>query len=132
MWQPPANQPGAPPQQPNAWGQWQPPNPYVQGAGYGQQPGVWQPAGPMYGAPSFEVSTAQSKAKTAMVCGLVGLLCFGIILGPVALITGVKAKTALQRLAVEEGQGMATAGIVLGSIDIVLALFWIVAMIANH
>jgi len=49
------------------------------------------------------------------VCGIVGLFCFGIILGPVAIILGRQAQRDGHR------GGMAKAGEILGYVD--LALF---------
>jgi hypothetical protein len=56
----------------------------------------------------------------SLVCGIIGLLCFGIILGPVAIILGRQAQ--------REGQpgGMAKAGEILGYIDIALFVLYIV------
>jgi hypothetical protein len=55
-----------------------------------------------------------------LVCGIVGLLCFGIILGAVALGLGLSAKKDIERSnGSVTGGGMATAGIVLGAISIV-------------
>jgi predicted Zn finger-like uncharacterized protein len=72
------------------------------------------------------------KAIWALVCGLVGLLCFGIILGPVALGLGSSAKKDIRnsngRLG---GSGMATAGIVLGIVDIIGFLVVILMGIAS-
>jgi hypothetical protein len=49
-----------------------------------------------------------------LVCGIVGLLCFGIILGPVAILLGRRAQ--------REGRpgGMAKAGEILGYVDVAL------------
>lgn len=59
-----------------------------------------------------------------MVCGIVGLLLFGIILGPIAIALGAWAKSDPS----QGGSGMATAGIVLGIID-VFAFFVAIAFL---
>lgn len=86
--------------------------------GYG---GYGPPVGG-YGAPSFA-----KNAQTAMIWSIIGLLCFGIILGPVGLIMGINAKKNMARVGNFEGQGMATAAIVIGIIDIV-AFFGLLAI----
>jgi len=68
-------------------------------------------------------------AIAALVCGLVGLLLFPIILGPLALVFGLialnKAKQGAGR------RGMAIAGIVLGVVDIALFVILVVAAANN-
>lgn len=95
---------------------------------YGQ-PGFGQ--GPAYGYayPSAtnpeEVEEAKKQARNSMIFGLVGLVCFGFILGMIAIIGGFKARADLQRLNASDGQGMAVAGIILGVLDI---LGWVAFM----
>jgi hypothetical protein len=74
--------------------------------------------GSPYGGPPPAKATS-AKAVWSLVCGIVGLLCFGIILGPVAIILGRQAQ--------REGQpgGMAKAGEILGYIDVVLSILFI-------
>lgn len=62
----------------------------------------------------------QSKAKTALILGIVGLFIFGIILGPLAIVQANKAEA----LGVK-----ATGGKVLGWIDTIFGLIGIVYMI---
>ena len=60
------------------------------------------------------------QAIASLVCGIVGLLLFGVILGTVALVLGSKARSRIgsqpERL---KGSGMALAGMILGAIDLV-------------
>jgi hypothetical protein len=92
-----------------------------------QQPAPpFSPTGPppgyaAYGSPgSFGAPKTSSKAIASLVCGIVGLLCFGIILGPVALGLGLSAKKEIESSnGAVTGGGMATAGIVLGVLAIV-------------
>jgi hypothetical protein len=68
-------------------------------------------------------------AIAGLVCGIVGLLVFGFILGPLAIIFGgVSVHRANQGAA---HRGMAWAGLVLGIIDIVL-LVVLLAASAHH
>ena len=55
-----------------------------------------------------------------MVCGIIGLVCFGIILGPVAIVLGRQAQ--------REGSpgGMAKAGEILGYVDLALFVLWVI------
>jgi hypothetical protein len=96
-------------------------------------PGGWQPNPPPfsptgpppgyapYGSPgTFGPPKTSGKAIASLVCGIVGLLCFGIILGPVALGLGLSAKREIESSNGSiTGSGMATAGIVLGVLAIV-------------
>lgn len=73
---------------------------------------------------------AQSNglAIAGMVCGIVGLLVFSIILGPLAIIFG---GVGLSRAnAGASGRGMARAGIILGIVDVVL--FVVLIAVATH
>jgi len=135
--QPPA---GGYPQQ----GGYQAPAGYPQQGGYqappgqyppGQYPGGAQPMG--YGgyAPpggGFGGQSFAKDAQTAMICSIVGILCCGIILGPVGLIKGLNAKKAMQASGNFEGQGMATAAIVIGAIDIGLFIIGIIINVAAN
>lgn len=62
-------------------------------------------------------------AIASLVLGILSLIVFGIILGPIAIVLGTKAK---KRIAASGGQvggsGMATAGMVLGVLGIIGAI----------
>jgi hypothetical protein len=76
-------------------------------------------------------------AVGAMVTGIIALLCgglgiAGIVIGPAALIMGIAARKRIQRSnGWSRGQGMATAGIVLGIIATVLSAVWGIVFLAN-
>jgi len=106
--QPPVNPPGYPP----------PPPPQL------PQPGV----PPQYSAPTPAVPGG-SKATTSLVTGIIGLFCCGIVLGPIAIITGKQA-TAEAAAAGFPQPGNAKAGIILGWIAIGLMVFAIVVWVA--
>ncbi|HEX4686760.1 MAG TPA: DUF4190 domain-containing protein [Nocardioides sp.] len=76
------------------------------------------PGGSPYGA-APPARANSSKAVWSLVCGIVGLLCFGIILGPVAIVLGRQAQR-------QGGGGMAKAGEILGYVDVALFVLWIV------
>jgi len=59
------------------------------------------------------------------VCGIVGLFCFGIILGPVAIVLGRQAQ--------REGRpgGMARAGEILGYVDLALFVVGVIYLVSR-
>lgn len=86
------------------------------------QPPVSQPTG----IPS---QTNAPGAVASLVLGIVGLFCFGIVLGILAIIYSGKARKAIAaNPGVYTGGGMATAGLILGIIDVV---GWAIAIIVN-
>jgi hypothetical protein len=114
-----------PPQQPSdpqpPFGAPPPYAPPPQAPGYGQEPQQWHQQGYGYGM------TAEPKtlglATAALVCGIVGLLLFNIILGPLAFIFGLQARRRIQESnGTLKGMGMATTGIIMGPIDVVVWL----------
>ncbi len=76
------------------------------------------PGGTPYGAPPPAQATS-SKPVWALVCGIVGLVLCGIVLGVVAIVLGRQAQ--------REGRpgGMAKAGEILGYVDVVLSILFI-------
>ena len=86
------------------------------------------PTSPVQGAPK-----TSSMAVASMVCGIVGILVFGIILGSLAIIFGVIAMNRINEKPLEwEGRGMAKAGIICGVIGIVLNIVWLAIVISNQ
>lgn len=60
-------------------------------------------------------------AIASLVCGIIGLFVASTLLGPMALILGVVAHRHTR-------SGMAVAGIILGAVDIVLAIIGIAVL----
>ncbi len=73
---------------------------------------------PNYDGPAG--STARRDATISLVAGIIGLFFLGLIAGVVAIVFGQRARRA-------GAGGMATAGFVLGIVDVVL---WLVGLIA--
>ncbi|MEU0300828.1 DUF4190 domain-containing protein [Streptomyces sp. NPDC006175] len=59
----------------------------------------------------------EGHPHASLVCGIVGLVFFSVILGPVAIVLGV---FGLRQVPAKGGAGMAKAGLVLGIIDVIL------------
>lgn len=83
-------------------------------------PAYQQPRAMTGGGPS-------SRATTALVLGILGLLCCGL-LGIPAIIVGKQEMSSIdQGLAPVEGRGLAQAGYILGIVSLVL---WAIGMLA--
>ncbi|MCD4823353.1 MAG: GYF domain-containing protein [Phycisphaerae bacterium] len=98
----------------------------------GAQPGM--PGASLY-RPGYQRPLLNAPgAVTSMVCGIVGLFipCIGLVLGIIAIVTSNGARLRIrQRPDLYTGGGMATAGLVLGIIDVVFWSLWSIGMIGN-
>jgi len=104
-----------PPQQPDATN-----TPSPTDAPSGFTPQVSGPTG------ASSLGGSSSKAGWALGLGILGLLCFGFIIGIVAIVFGVQARREIKASGNQlAGEGMATTGIVLGVIDIVAWIGWL-------
>jgi hypothetical protein len=70
------------------------------------------------------IKTNAPGAVRSLVYGLIGLVFCGIILGPYAIAKASSAKQAMAKDPTLGGAGLATAGTVLGVVDIVLFLLY--------
>ncbi len=100
--------------------------------GYGQQP----PAYPPPGAPGgYGQAPAQTSplAIVSLVLGIVGFLCCGLFLFSIgALVTGFLARKQIgESQGRLKGGGMATAGLILGAVAIVLGIIYWVLIVAG-
>ena len=104
--------------------------------GYNPPPPIGAPAYPQnpynapgYGQPQVYVDPGEcGLARQALIYSIVGLFCFGIALGPLAIS---KAKSAQMIIAVTPGMrggGMAQAAFIIGCIDVGL---WVVGLFAR-
>ena len=91
-----------------------------------------QPAPP---PPAWQGPKFSGLAIAAMVCGILSITCtgfVGIILGPTALGLGISGRRAIARSnGWKKGDGMATTGIVLGVIGIVLSIVYLIFLLKN-
>ena len=69
---------------------------------------------------------SNGKATASLVCGIVGLVFCGIILGILAIVFGQQAKKAIADNPNLGGAGAAQAGLILGVVDIVLGVGFLV------
>ncbi len=88
----------------------------------GQQSGPY--GMPQYGVPTPPTAPETSgKATASMVCGILSLVCFGFLTGIPAVILGHISKSEIKNSAGRlKGDGMATAGLILGYISIAIGL----------
>ncbi|HKU74466.1 MAG TPA: DUF4190 domain-containing protein [Pyrinomonadaceae bacterium] len=56
------------------------------------------------------------EAKDALKFAIIGIFCFGFILGPIAIVKGTSAKKKIEMDPRYEGEGMATAAQIIGGI----------------
>lgn len=77
---------------------------------------------------SEDGTTPCKEAKEALTYAIIGIFCFGIILGPVAIAKASKAKKLIEADPNLSGSGKATAATIIGIIVIVL---WVLGMIAR-
>ena len=79
--------------------------------------------------PVFEQATEPcTEADEALKYALIGLLCFGIVLEPIAISKALKAKKMIEANPNLTGSGKATAALIIGAIGLLL---WLVGVIAR-
>ncbi len=115
------------------------PNGHHRGGGY-PPPGYGAPP-PGYGAPppgpygyppphAYYRRQYNPMAIIAMILGIVGLMMFPYVLGPIALVLGVIAYQQCKRQPhIYEGYEMALVGLVLGVVDTVIGIIYIVLIL---
>jgi len=82
---------------------------------------------PAYTGPKKTLPEANEALKYA----LFGLICFGFILGPIAIVKGTSAKKQIAADPRYEGEGIATAAQIIGAIELLLYVFSILRAIAG-
>lgn len=71
------------------------------------------------------------EAKEALRLAIIGMFCFGVVLGPIAIVKGANAKRTIAMDPRLGGEGIATAAQVLGAIELLLFVFYILAALAG-
>src|SRR5262249_16151894 len=96
---------------------------------------VPQPQVPAWGQPGAAqpyqvVPPTDGKALASMIFGIVGMLCFWGVLGIPAVILGHLGKSSISKsMGRLKGEGMATAGLVLGYLNIALGILVVIALV---
>ena len=86
------------------------------------------PPGYDYGSGGGPAGT-HTKAIWSLVSGIVGILVCGVILGPVAIWLGTTAKREIRESGGRlSGEGMATAGIVLGIVAVAAFVIGVIVL----
>jgi hypothetical protein len=67
----------------------------------------------------------------SLVCSILGIVVFGVILGPIAAVLGVIARKRMSASRKFEGSGLALAGIIIGSIDTALSLIFFIVNLSG-
>ncbi|WP_309649490.1 DUF4190 domain-containing protein [Nocardioides sp.] len=119
-----------------------PPNPYGPPPTYGQVPYGQQPYGtPGYGVPGYGFAQKNSTATTSMILGIIAVASIlatpfccitlpGMLTGPFAIWTGVKAKREIDREPGRFGnRGQAVAGLATGIVATVLAVLLVIVVV---
>ncbi|HEU4766004.1 MAG TPA: DUF4190 domain-containing protein [Pyrinomonadaceae bacterium] len=116
------------PRDPNMPGAWTPPDERAPLTG----PGSWQPPAPVP-YPRSTIKTTNPLATASFVCGgvalLFGWLCGFPIIGLLAVVFGVMAHAQLRKSPEGTGKGFATAGIIMGGINLFFFALWILWML---
>lgn len=83
----------------------------------------------MRGQPMVEQATVENEtAKDALKYALIGLICFGIILEPIAITKALRAKKEIAADPRQTGEGKANAALIIAIIGLGL---WVLGMIAR-
>lgn len=84
------------------------------------------------GRPMYEQATVPSAtADEALKYALIGIICFGIILEPMAIAKALKAKKEIAADPMLTGDGKATAALVIGIVGLVLWVLGLIYRVSN-
>lgn len=75
-----------------------------------------------------EATLPCKEADEALKYSLIGIICFGIILEPIAIVKALKAKKMIDANPRLTGSGKATAALIIGIVSLIL---WVIGMIAR-
>ncbi len=99
------------------------PRPGYGAAGFGAPPGGF--------APPSTTGVECKDAQTALIVSILGFLGCGIILGPIAIFLGLKARNMIRMNPGMRGDQKATAAIAIGALEIVIFLSCVLRMMAG-
>ncbi|MBD5782381.1 DUF4190 domain-containing protein [Pelagicoccus sp. NFK12] len=78
-----------------------------------------------------EETIPNKQAGEALIMAIIGIFCFGFILGPIAIYKASKAKKEMDEDPRQSGRGKATAAQVIGCIIILLNVISILSVVAG-
>ncbi len=101
--------------------------------GYGlTNPNPYAPPQTGYGPPGMMPMGECEAANRALKYAIIGLFCFGFILGPLAIKNALDAKKIIAMSPGMGGEGKATAALVIGIIDVVFFVLGILIRVSSH
>jgi hypothetical protein len=75
---------------------------------------------------------ANKKALWSMILGIISLICFGIVVGPIAIVLSIMAKKEIEASGGRQtGGGQATAGLVLGILGAVFTVLYLIFVFSS-
>lgn len=77
------------------------------------------------------VEEFRGKAQTAMILSFCGLLCFGPIIGTIAIVFASIAMSGMKRTGNYNGHGMAVTGLIIGIVDVVIGLLYLLFVLGS-
>jgi hypothetical protein len=79
-------------------------------------------------SPFYDLEKVRSRANNALLLALGSFICpgLGFVLGVAAIVMGLNARRLLIQFNIGEGQGTATAGIVIGAISLIAQISYII------
>ena len=75
-----------------------------------------------------EGTIPNEDAKKALQYAIIGIFCFGMVMGPMAISKGIAAKKAIEQDPRLDGSGKATAAIIIG---VVVFVLWVIGIISR-
>jgi hypothetical protein len=82
--------------------------------------------------PMLESGMSPSQAATqAMTIAMVGFFCFGIILGPVAIVKAIGARKEIRENVMLSGWGKANAALAIGIFVLIMSVLDVIARVAS-
>lgn len=74
------------------------------------------------------VEQRSGKAVAALACGILSLIVFGFIFGPIAVVVGIIARREIAREPNLTGRGLALAGIILGILGFIASVIFVIVL----
>src|ERR1041385_253901 len=72
------------------------------------------------------------EATHALTLALIGLVCFGFVLGPIAIVKGTSAKKQIAADPTHDREAAATAAQIIGAIEILMSVLYLLRLIVTN